>query len=77
MTVAQDAITQILTDLHICAVDRGILEQAIVLNFRDFEDAVQYSCAVAYGLNAIVTRDKRGFINSQIPVMLSRELILA
>ncbi|MEH2339045.1 type II toxin-antitoxin system VapC family toxin [Nostoc sp.] len=39
--VAQDAIIQVLTDLHICPVDRTILEQAIALNFRDFEDAVQ------------------------------------
>ncbi|MEH1839683.1 MAG: PIN domain-containing protein [Nostoc sp.] len=38
--VAQDAIIQVLTDLHICPVERTILEQAITLNFRDFEDAV-------------------------------------
>ena len=37
--VAQDATIQVLTDLHICPVDRTILEQAIALNFRDFEDA--------------------------------------
>ncbi len=75
MTVAQDAIAQILTDLHICTVDRGVLEQAISLNFRDFEDAVQYGCAIAYGLDTIVTRDQRGFVDSRIPVMLPRELI--
>ena len=42
--VAQDAILQVLTDLHICAVDRTVLEQAIALSFRDFEDAVQCAC---------------------------------
>lgn len=31
--VAQDAIIQVLTDLHICPVDCTILEQAIALNF--------------------------------------------
>jgi predicted nucleic acid-binding protein len=41
---AQDAIAQVLTDLHICAVDRSILQQALSLNFKDFEDAVQYAC---------------------------------
>ena len=40
-----DAITQALTDLHICAVERTILEQAIALDFRDFEDVVQCACA--------------------------------
>jgi predicted nucleic acid-binding protein len=44
--VAQDAISQILTDLHICTVDRNILEAAVALNFQDFEDAVQYACAI-------------------------------
>lgn len=39
--VAQDAISQILTDLHICTVDKNILETAVALNFQDFEDAVQ------------------------------------
>ncbi len=37
MKVAQDAISQILTDLHICTVDKNILETAVALNFQDFE----------------------------------------
>ncbi len=72
--VAQDAIAQVLTDLHICAVDRTILEQAITLNFQDFEDAVQYACGMAHGVDAIVTRDASGFVNAGIPVMSPGEL---
>ncbi len=72
--VAQDAIAQVLTDLHICAVDRTILEQAIALNFQDFEDAVQYACGMAHGVDAIVTRDASGFVNAGIPVMSPGEL---
>lgn len=47
LAAAEDAITQILTDLQICKVDRAILEHAIALKFRDFEDRVQYACAIA------------------------------
>lgn len=72
--VAQDAVAQILADLSICAVDRNVLEQAVVLNFQDFEDAVQYACAVAYNVDAIVTRDASGFVNAEIPVVLPDEL---
>ncbi len=72
--VAQDAITQILTDLYICTVDRDVLEQAIALNFHDFEDAVQYVCGVVHNVDAIVTRDKSGFISAEIPVILPEEL---
>ncbi|MTJ09158.1 PIN domain-containing protein [Anabaena sp. UHCC 0204] len=73
ITVAQDAISQILTDLHICTVDRNILEQAISLNFQDFEDAVQYACAITSMVDIIVTRDVSGFVGSEISVMLPAE----
>lgn len=72
--VAQEAIAQVLTDLHICAVDRTVLEQANALNFRDFEDAVQYACGMAHGVDAIVTRDVSGFVSAGIPVMSPGEL---
>ncbi|EKV03180.1 putative nucleic acid-binding protein [Leptolyngbya sp. PCC 7375] len=72
--VAQDAITQVLSDLTICAVDLAVLEQALVLNFEDFEDAVQYACALASNVDAMVTRDASGFINAEIPVVLPENL---
>jgi predicted nucleic acid-binding protein len=76
LAAAEDAIIQILTDLQICKVDRAILEHAIALHFRDFEDAVQYACAIAHSVNAIVTRDVSGFVASKIPVKSPKELIL-
>jgi predicted nucleic acid-binding protein len=72
--VAQDAITQILTDLTIGAVNRDVLERAIALQFNDFEDAVQYACGIVYGVDAIVTRDQSGFTNATIPVVLPENL---
>lgn len=72
---AEDAIIQVLSDLQICTVDRAILEQAVALSFRDFEDAVQYACAIAHSVDAIVTRDISGFVDAEIPVKLPRELI--
>jgi predicted nucleic acid-binding protein len=61
--VAQDAISQILTDLHICTVDKNILE-----------DAVQYTCGMKSMVDVIVTRDVSGFLDSEIPVILPGEL---
>jgi predicted nucleic acid-binding protein len=72
--VAQDAIAQVLSDLNICAVDQEVLEQALGLSFEDFEDAVQYTCAVVHNLDVIVTRDVSGFVNAEIPVVLPDEL---
>ena len=70
---AQNAIAQVLADLNICPVDRDILEQAIKLNFQDFEDAVQYACGVVHNVNVIVTRDVCGFIGGEIPVVLPKD----
>ena len=72
--VAQDAIAQVLTDLTICAVDLEVLQQAFALNFDDFEDAVQYACAMMHRVDVIVTRDVRGFIDAEIPVVLPENL---
>lgn len=72
---SEDAVTQILSDLQICAVDRAILEQAVTLRFRDFEDAVQCACAIAYGVDAIVTRDLSGFVGAEIPIKSPGEVI--
>jgi predicted nucleic acid-binding protein len=71
---AQDAIAQVLADLHICAVEANALKQALALNFPDFEDAVQYASGMAYGVDVIVTRDASGFVDAEIPVMLPGEL---
>lgn len=73
VVVAKDAIAQILTDLNICAVYREVLEQAITLNFRDFEDAVQYVCGVVHNVDAIVTRDVSGFFDPEISVVSPEE----
>ncbi len=71
---AEDAIAQVLSDLEICVIDRAILEQAIALKFQDFEDAVQYACAVTYGVDVIATRDKTGFVGAEVPVRSPGEL---
>jgi hypothetical protein len=40
----------------------------------DFEDAVQIFCAVEQGLDAILTRDAKGFLSSSIPVLSIKKL---
>jgi predicted nucleic acid-binding protein len=72
--VAIAAVTRLLALMEVCAVDRGVLEQAIALNFPDFEDAVQVACAIGLRLDAIVTRDSSGFADSPISVFSPENL---
>ncbi|HEY9603124.1 MAG TPA: PIN domain-containing protein [Allocoleopsis sp.] len=54
---ARQAVSITLAVMEICPVDRAVLEIALTLAVTDFEDAVQLGCALAQGLDAIVTRD--------------------
>ncbi|BAU15460.1 hypothetical protein LEP3755_60190 [Leptolyngbya sp. NIES-3755] len=71
---ARQAVSETLTVMEICAVNRDILEQAFGLDVTDFEDAVQIACAIEQVLEAIVTRDQQDFLNSPVPVLSIADL---
>lgn len=72
---ARQAISEMLTVMVICPVNRDVLEAAFRSGLADFEDAVQIFCAVEQGLDAILTRDAQGFFSSPIPVLSIQELL--
>ena len=72
---ARQAVSETLTAMVICPVNRAVLESAFISGLNDFEDAVQIACAVAQGLDAILTRDRQGFLNSAVPVLSIYELL--
>lgn len=72
---ARQAVSETLTAMAICPIDRAVLESALNSGLADFEDAVQIFSAVAQGLDAIVTRDVRGFLNSPVPVLSVQDLL--
>ena len=59
----------------ICPVNGAVLESAFNSGLNDFEDAIQIFCAVAQGLEAILTRDTQGFLSSPVPVLSIQELL--
>jgi predicted nucleic acid-binding protein len=72
---ATQAVSDILTVMVICPIDRGVLESALNSGFVDFEDAVQIFSAVSQGLEIIVTRDQKGFTDSPIPILSIQKLL--
>mgnify|MGYP002776993108 CR=1 FL=1 len=70
---ARQAVSQTLTAMTICPVDRAILASAFASGITDFEDAVQIACAVDQRLDAILTRDK-DFLSSTILVLSIADL---
>lgn len=62
------AIDELLSSVAVCHLDQAILVKARKTAFKDFEDAVQHTCATASGLDAIVTRNLKDYKNATLPV---------
>jgi predicted nucleic acid-binding protein len=61
--------------IKVVSVDDKIIELALASDFKDFEDAIQYHTALENGIDIIITRNKKDFINSKIPVMTAKEYL--
>lgn len=56
-------------------VDVSVVQQAIHSSFTDFEDALQYFSARTVNAECIITRNKKDFSASDIPVMTTDEFL--
>lgn len=56
-------------------VDDSVVDSALNSTFTDFEDAMQYYSAINEGCDIIITRNKKDFSQSQIPVMEPQEFL--
>ncbi|MEG4579847.1 PIN domain-containing protein [Microcoleus sp. MON1_C5] len=54
-------LRQLATFCQVATVDNSVISIALTCNFKDFEDAIQYSTAVINLIDAIVTRNPRDF----------------
>jgi predicted nucleic acid-binding protein len=73
--VAITAINRLLIGIQFCVVDRQTVETALSLGLKDFEDSIQLACATLSQLDGIVTRDRKDFIDSNLPIYSPTELL--
>lgn len=59
--------------LSVSDITKTQFEQAISLKARDFEDALQYYCAIDNSCDVIITRNKKDFTFSTITVLTPEE----
>ena len=72
---AMKEIDQILSWASVAPVDAKSPARARLLNFPDFEDAMQCVCAESCLADVIVTRNTKDFRQSPIPVMSPAEFL--
>jgi predicted nucleic acid-binding protein len=56
-------------------VDSKTIDLAVTSDFNDFEDAIQYSCAIENNLTTIITRNIKDYKKSIIKVMTPESFI--
>ncbi len=66
---ARVALTNLMQFIHIAPVDQSTIEQALNLDFRDFEDAVQMISAAQCKVNYLITRNIKDYPIPLLPVM--------
>lgn len=72
---ARVQVTELLQFLSVAAVDQRVVEQALNLSYRDYEDAVQMMAAVNCGADYLVTRNVADFKAGPLAVLRPAELL--
>jgi predicted nucleic acid-binding protein len=72
---AREVLMDLLRVLEVVAVDQDRIFQALAMDWDDFEDAVQASCAAKAEVDYLLTRDQEDFRGSYVPVLSPAEFI--
>jgi predicted nucleic acid-binding protein len=73
---SRSKIRRIIQFIEIQPTTKANIQQALVSDFKDLEDGVQHFCAVSIeNIQGIITRNKKDFGLSQIPVFEPWELV--
>jgi len=62
---------------EISDLDEVTIEKGLNSGFADFEDSLQYFCAIKSECNVLITRNQRDFKDSVIPVMSADEYLIS
>ena len=74
-TEARKILSRFKVLVKVLPVDDKIIELALNSDFKDFEDAIQYYCAIENGINVLITRNLKDFKHARIPVLTAEEFV--
>lgn len=72
---AKSALLDLLKLVDVVSVDQDRLLQALAMNWKDFEDAVQAACATKAEVDYLVTRNERDFAKADVDVISPKDLL--
>ena len=71
-----DMLAHLSDILTVCSITDSDYNQALMLRAKDFEDALQYFAAWLAAADCIITRNKKDFSFSDIPVLTPDEFLV-
>lgn len=74
-TAVKNLLKRLLMVVSIAAVSEQEIQNAIKLDWPDFEDSVQYSVAFLNEMDGIVTRNPTDYQNSDIQIWLPEQVL--
>lgn len=74
-TEARKILSRFKVLVKVLPVDDKVIELALNSDFGDFEDAIQYYCAIENGIKLLITRNLKDFKHARIPVLTAEEFV--
>jgi len=71
----KDAFATIQKYVSVLPSNGNHVQAALKSNFSDFEDAMQYECALEGACDLIITRNEKDFASSEKPVVTPKEFL--
>lgn len=75
IAIAKEKLRKFKILCEVSKIDESIVEKGLNSNFEDFEDSLQYYCAIDSKCDIIITRNAKDFKHSLIPVMSAEEYL--
>ncbi len=61
--------------LSVLTINEEIIDEALLFDAKDFEDSIQYITSEKNNLDFIITRDKKDYKESKLPVLSATEFL--
>ena len=71
--VVRGLFSEIFEFVGVVKVTADDIHNAFALNWKDFEDSVQYAVAKSNGFDGIVTRNMQGFVDDEVKIFTPEE----
>lgn len=73
--LAWNALRKLRLLFKITKINESIVDKALASGFKDFEDALQYYCAIDSKVKYLITRNKSDYKGVEVVIVLPQEFI--